>query len=121
MRKLEFRTASIRDMVPCPCDECAQKRADAARTNDRNTNDRQAPDPYAEGLKRLLAAESTPESRFAESWAAERTREMQATRAALDAEAAAPRLKTLTVEELSKYRAPDGYAEHLRRMREEMK
>jgi hypothetical protein len=109
--KLQFRTASIRDM--CSCDECTQKRSQAAindrSTNDRSTNDRSAPDSYAEGVKQLRVAESTPESQFAERWAADRTREMEATRAALDAAASVPRLKTLTTAELEPYSAPSGY------------
>jgi hypothetical protein len=119
-----FRTASIRDM--CSCDECTQKGSDATETkdrstnerstNERSTNERSAPDPYAEGVKRLRAAESTSESQFAERWAAERTRELEATRAALDAEASAPRLKTLTAEELAPYASPDPYRAGIERI-----
>ena len=43
-------------------------------TNDTYT----PPNPYATDLTKLRAAESTPESQFAERWAAERRKELEA-------------------------------------------
>jgi hypothetical protein len=116
MTKLQFRTASVRDM--CQCDECTQKRSNATATNNSSPNDYAPPDPYAAGVKQLRAAEAPPLSTFADAWAEAGMSALAATRAALDAEAS-QRLRTLTAEELREFSPPDPYAEPLRRMREE--
>jgi len=58
----------------CPCAACKAKLA-AARAYP-------SPDPYAAGLKAMRAAASTPESRFAEQFAADRRRDFKLARSA---------------------------------------
>jgi hypothetical protein len=52
--------------------------AGAARAHFATASAFTPPDPYALGLAKLRAAEATPESRFADAYAARRTREFEA-------------------------------------------
>ena len=101
MPKLEFKTASIRDM--CCCDECTQKRA-------------AAPNPYEGPLNQRAASErqtpndqQTPED-FAKQWQAERQRELDAEYARHAAAIAVRPAPKLTAAELAPYAAPDSWA-----------
>jgi hypothetical protein len=91
----------------------------------QHLNATRGPDPYAGPLAELRAAElraaeSTPESRFAEQWQAQRVRDMETMRASLDAEST-PRLKTLTMAELAEWRPPNPYEEGIKTLRAKLK
>jgi hypothetical protein len=93
-----------------PCEKCKRH---FAVNNQENTmeNDYTAPDPYAAPIATLRAAERrTAEERFAEQYKAERTRELDAERAEIDAHIAATPAPRLTTAELAAYVAPDPYA-----------
>ena len=87
---------------------------------------RELPPPcgYREPLAAMRAAAATPLSRFADTQADARMREVMATRAALDAdiESPFPHLTTAEASELAaKYAPPNPYAEPLRKMKENNK
>lgn len=97
-----------------------EQRAAALRTTeDTMSEDYTPPNPYAAGLASLRAAEATPESRFAEQYAAERLRALAAERAALDAHIEANPFPRLTAAEAAEYAAPNGYQLALDKMRSE--
>lgn len=77
-------------------------------------------DPYAAGLAKIRAASATPESTFAERYAAERTREFAEMRAS---STASPRVqpRRLTTAEAAQYTPPDPYRPALDKMRSEQR
>jgi hypothetical protein len=103
------------------CDKCkahyarelkalsGRNREDGAREDGAASGDYAPVDPYAAHLATMRAASATEvvTPSFAERWAADRTREMEATRAALDASPS--RLRTLSAEDLCAYAPPDPY------------
>ena len=64
--------------------------------------------PYKQGLAAMRAAAAAPAS-VEERWKAERQREIDATRAALDATVLTPRLTAAEAENLARFKAPDPY------------
>lgn len=117
-RLLQLRTASARNLSfrvtePHPHVRAAWAAHFAALLS--NT----APDGYAAALAKLRAANATPESTFADRYAAERTRALDdehARHAARLAERPTPRL---TAAELSTYAPPNGYAAGLAALKKE--
>ena len=77
-----------------------------------------APDPYREGLAKLKAASSTPESRFEDEYKASRMRELLATREALDAEPPPPRLTAAEEAALAAAAPPNPYAAGIKALQE---
>jgi hypothetical protein len=76
------------------------------------------PNPYERDVIRLRAASATDLSRFEDSYKAQRLRDLEATRAALDAHIAEHPVEPLTDEEVKQYRAPDSYAAGIRALQE---
>jgi hypothetical protein len=79
----------------------------ATSHEDHMDNDYAPPNAYERELKTLRAATATHGSRFEDRYGADRLRDIEATRAALDAEERAPHL---TAAELAEFRAPNPYA-----------
>ncbi len=90
------------------CDACRGHHARSTLFSlEKNMEHDDPPDPYAAGISALRAAESTPESRFAERYANMRRREFQ-----LEAATDFMPLRLTAAEEadLAAYEPPDAYA-----------
>jgi hypothetical protein len=75
------------------------------------------PDPYAEGIAELRAAEA-PLTPFEQSWAERAASDLVTTRKALDA-AGPIEFKVLSEDDREHYRAPNPYEAALQRARKE--
>jgi hypothetical protein len=114
--KTQFR-ANAQGHVCCREDDpCAAHNGNSDTATLRTTQHEEEPpmtyappDPY-QGVATLKAASAAPESTFEDRWKADRLQALDAERARSDAaNAAVPRLKVLTAEELAPYAAPNGY------------
>jgi hypothetical protein len=97
------------------CDSCKSKlAAEKLRINhhqeDNNMTDYTPPDSYAADLAKLRAASATPDTLFAERYAADRLRALDLEHKEIDAHIAAAPQPRLSAAEDAEFAPPDPYA-----------